>query len=134
MKVGIFIFPCYIEFSYQHKNQVKQLERFILDFQKAKECQEPEITEDKKWLNYFDQSSLEKFFHWGDWEEGLEKWDFESWLDAIYNGEYQLQGCRIISDTIARLEYAAWAWPYGGADSLRHLIQLFQLTITKEEV
>ncbi|WP_052807192.1 hypothetical protein [Risungbinella massiliensis] len=134
MKVGIFIFPCYIEFSYQYQNQVEQLEKFVLDFQKEKDKQEPEMMEDKKWLGYFNQSSLEEFFYWGDWAENSNQWDFESWLDAIYNGEYQLQGCMIISDTTARLKYAAWAWPYGGADCLRHLVQLFGLTIIKEEV
>lgn len=52
-------------------------------------------------------------------------WDFDSMIDAIYNGNYALQGVRRIEENIGVLEIDPFGWPYGGIDCLKALVRCF---------
>jgi hypothetical protein len=52
-------------------------------------------------------------------------WDFESMIDAIKNGDYQLTGCTRQGDSTARLGFRPFGHPYGGSESLQELVKCF---------
>lgn len=111
-------------------------------------------SDDIKWLDYFDENMLLKFWwpsekelkeYWKLYysipesqrytDKRLDKgWDFESMIDAIRSGEYELTYCEIVKEGIGRLEFNTWSWPYGSSDALRALINSFDFVILKEEL
>ena len=109
-----FISNYYVEFIVEDQNKLASMERFITDFQQEKNVQNEATTDDIKWLSYFDQ--------------GIE---FSWLLDILYNGEYELVSVKTINETIGRLEYKPWAWPYGGPEALQWLVQMFGFQIVK---
>ena len=58
-------------------------------------------------------------------------WMFEAMIDAFENGEYILQSCALIAPGIARLEFYALAYPYGGTGCMQALIECFGCTVTE---
>lgn len=58
-------------------------------------------------------------------------WQFEAMIDAFANGEYLLQRCILIGPGIARLEFLAMAYPYGGVGCMQALIEAFGFTVTE---
>ena len=52
-------------------------------------------------------------------------WDFESMLDAIFNGYYMLINLVIEKDNQGCLYYQPTAYPFGGSESLVELIKSF---------
>ncbi|MEM8827981.1 MAG: hypothetical protein AAGE96_01320 [Cyanobacteria bacterium P01_G01_bin.19] len=57
-------------------------------------------------------------------------WDFESMLDAIFNGYYVLIDLIREKETRGCLYYQPTAYPFGGSDSLVELIESFGNKIT----
>lgn len=57
------------------------------------------------------------------------KWHFESMIEAILNGDYNIVGVKVLNENKARLEIEPFGWPYGGLNSLRALVRCFGHTI-----
>ena len=60
-------------------------------------------------------------------------WDFESVIDAIISGEYEIIGCEVVESGIGRLYFEPWAYPYGGTEPLVQLIMPFNIKIIRVE-
>ncbi|MBG9790399.1 hypothetical protein P4V47_21235 [Brevibacillus laterosporus] len=99
---------------------------------------------EEKWSKFWNPSQQELDEYWSlyyslpaeerDTDPRLKvPWDFESWLDAIASAEYTLVSCESVDQNLGRLEYDAWAFPYGSADSLRFLLRVFDCDIIEEE-
>jgi hypothetical protein len=98
-------------------NKLTQMKHFATDFQHEKNVRNEAITDDVKWLSYFDQE--------------IEISELSWLLDVLYNGEYEFIAVRAINDKVARFEYKPWAWPYGGPEALQWLVQMFGFQIVK---
>ena len=109
--------------------------------------------DDPKWIGYLNETALDYFGHTPDAEEERiyqqlwkltnplvrlrhpmfqrgEKWDFESMIEAIFNGEYTLDQMRQLDENRAVLLYEPWAGPFGGTDCLVALIESFGHRVT----
>lgn len=150
---GEFMANCYFEFLINNEGYFLKLREF---FYKIKEEKEMDILDsgDSKWLDYFEEEVLQRF--WWPTEEELQQylaiyeqtsidrrltepslqhpWDFESMVDAFACGEYELISCEKISDNMARIEYYPDSWPYGGSDSFKALIEYNGFNITAQSV
>lgn len=71
----------------------------------------------KKW---FEIPYEEKFSH----SEFFQKWEFESWVDAIENAEILLERIERSKDE-GKLIFKQLALPSGGIEALQFLIELF---------
>jgi hypothetical protein len=52
--------------------------------------------------------------------------------DALKNGDYELLGCRKISDDVGRFEFEPRGYPYGGTGCMKALIEAFDHRVTHE--
>lgn len=144
----------YLEFEVKDKSKFKMLQKIFTELKKDKEHQELDCENDK-WLDFYDEEDLVNNFWWPTEKELKEHWelfysieeskrctdkrlkvpwDFESMLDAISCGEYELHRCQMTKENIGKLEFIAWAWPYGGANSLKALVESFGFEVIREEV
>lgn len=143
----------FIEFRVDNDENFKRLQKIFNAFKEEKKNNILDC-EDSKWLDYYDEHLLNYFWwpteielkeYWELYESipseerfndsRLRKpWDFESMIDAISNGEYELSSCELIKDDIGRVEFLTWSWPYGGAGSLKALIESFGFEIINEEI
>lgn len=57
-------------------------------------------------------------------------WDFFSMIDSYQNSECQLQRCEIVGEGKGRLEFHAFAYPYGGVGWMVALIEAFGFKVT----
>lgn len=57
-------------------------------------------------------------------------WTFGSMIGALKNGDYELLGCRKISDSVGRFEFTPHGHPYGGTGCMRALIEAFDHRVT----
>jgi hypothetical protein len=53
--------------------------------------------------------------------------------EAFKNGEYELLSCEVISPGIARLEYNPLAFPYGGTECIKVLLESFGCHVLDEK-
>ena len=97
-----------------------------------------------KWFeNTFDFDSPEGIVYWKIWELTAPEirlkhpffktpgnWHFDSMLDAIFNGYYDLIDLTIEQDNQGCLYYQPRAYPFGSSDSLVELIKSFGNKIT----
>ncbi len=69
-------------------------------------------------------------------------WDFESMIDSLLNGEYELLSCRILTpDTSLHseqyatgvFEFLPFSFPYGGTGCMKALIEAFGFQILGED-
>ncbi|MEH7459022.1 hypothetical protein CON65_11245 [Bacillus pseudomycoides] len=142
---------CYFEFLIHKEAYFHKLREC---FYKLKEEKEKEMIDssDSMWLEYFDEDVLKQFWwpteeelhnHWILWEQTpveerlrepkLETpWDFESMIDTFACGEYELVFCEKVSNNIGRIEFYPNAWPYGGSDVFRALIEYSGFKIIDE--
>ena len=58
------------------------------------------------------------------------KWDFESMIDALFNGEYIFVDLVKENEKQGVLYYDPWSGPFGGSESLVALIESFGRTVT----
>lgn len=141
----------FIEFKVDDLERFKALYQVFTEIKKDKEADS--FREDNEWFKFFDKAALSHFMrrtaeeneaHWKQWyATPVEKrfsdpmletpWDFLSMIDAFKYGEYTLVDCSIISGNKARLEFEAWAWPYGGTGCMKALIKAFDFKIIGED-
>ena len=57
-------------------------------------------------------------------------WDFDSFVDAFLNGEYNLLSCEKIHDGKGRLNFYSLAYPYGGVGCMVALVEAFGGIVT----
>ena len=57
-------------------------------------------------------------------------WDFGSMIKAFNHGEYNLLTCEIIGANIARLDFYALGYPYGGTGCMEALVESFGFKVT----
>jgi len=60
-------------------------------------------------------------------------WDFESMVDCFLNGEYELVSCSLWTPDTAVLEFAPFAFPYGGTGCMKALIEAFDFEVIGED-
>ncbi len=58
------------------------------------------------------------------------RWDFDSMIHGIMDGDYDLIGCDRVSDSRAQLEFFANGYPYGGVGALVALAEAFGFKVT----
>jgi hypothetical protein len=126
--------PLTIEFSAQPGERFEQL-RTAFEALKTAKADNSFEDEDPAWLRYFDDDAR-RFFLWSDtcigkpegttW--GKSGWYFWSMIHALYNGEYDLHSCEMVSAGRAELRFCEHAYPFGGTASLRVLIECFGFT------
>ncbi|NEU05498.1 hypothetical protein [Clostridium senegalense] len=75
---------------------------------------------------YYSTSEESRYLHLID-----KPWDFESVIDAITTGEYEIIGCEIVENGIGRLCFKPWSYPYGGMEPLEQLIKPFNIKIIR---
>jgi len=138
----------FVEFAITNETQFKQLEAVVLALCEAKRTDE--FPPDAYWLAFFDAKAQAHFWHpteaeLKDWEQRWSAtpvkqrwhdpslktpWDFGSMIGAFENGDYELIGCRRISDAVARLEFDPYGSPYGGTGCMQALIEAFGHQVT----
>lgn len=115
---------------------------------------EPELNaDDPKWPDYLNELALyyfaglrcaeEEEVFWKLWNltqpsvrlshpmfTRVQKWDFKSMIESIFNGEYTLDEIRRLDDNRAVLLYNPWSIPFGGSDCLVALIESFGHRVT----
>jgi hypothetical protein len=144
---------CYFEFEIDDDDRFKKLQNFFYAIKHDK-AEENVIPNDSKWIGYFDEEALLKFW-WPTSDELKEyaklwrdtpvnerltssklqhPWDFESMIDAFANGEYDFVSCETISEGKGRIEFNPWAWPYGGSGAFKALIEYQGFKILDEDV
>ncbi|MCX2824560.1 MULTISPECIES: hypothetical protein [Bacillus] len=144
---------CYFEFVIHKESCFHRLRKFFYNLKEEKEKEMIDCS-DSMWLDYFEEDVLKQF--WWPTEEELRNyqmlweqtpiekrltdpelttpWDFESMIDAFACGEYELVSCEKVSNNIGRIEFYPYAWPYGGSDVFRALIEYSGFKIIDESV
>jgi hypothetical protein len=54
-------------------------------------------------------------------------------IEAFKNGEYELISCELVSSDMAQLEYNPLAFPYGGTDPIKALVEAFGFHVVGEK-
>ncbi len=133
----------YIDFSIHDEVSLKSLMTVVDEFKEQMKGHSNKA--DEHWLPYFREANLNEFW-WPDKKE-LELWhkfsadsiandrynafspaprlDFGSMVECILVSEYEIIRIKKLSNDIGRLEFSAYAYPYGGTEPLRMLIRSF---------
>ncbi len=148
----------YLEFKINETESFEKLEKLFTKIKKEKDIYIQDGNLDRietiDWINYLDEKSLEWFSNVFDFhsEEGktyrklweltkpdirikhpmfnIDKiWEFESLIDTIFQGEYELISISKLEDK-GKLKYNPWAGPFGGTESLVELIESFGNEVT----
>ena len=133
----------YVEFEGAGEPQLRKLTDVFTALQVAK--QSDDWRDDAYWLAFFDAAARAHFW-WPteaerkDWERRWfstpvetrftdrslrTKWDFGSMIEAFRHGDYDLVACRRTSGNRARIQFDPHGDPYGGAGSMRALVEAF---------
>jgi hypothetical protein len=88
----------------------------------------PTEAEYQAWLEQWYATPLE--IRWTD-QSLKHGWLFDAMVDALGNGEYDLIDCHLVSQDVARLEFYALAYPYGGTGCMQALIESFGFRVTE---
>ncbi|WP_297429980.1 hypothetical protein [Clostridium sp.] len=144
---------CYFEFEINNNDRFDKLQEFFYALKEVK-VKDNIISNDSKWIGYFEEDVLMKFW-WPTSDELKEyerlsketpinerltspklqhPWDLESMIDAFSNGEYDFVSCEQISNGKGRIEFNPWSWPYGGSGAFRTLIEYQGFKILSEDV
>lgn len=143
----------YFEFAIKDEANFHRMKEFFYALKVEKEQGTIDCC-DTKWMDFFKEDVLQRF--WWPTEEELQyfselwmntppekrliepklqhPWDFESMIDAFANGEYKLISCEKISSGKGRMEFYPYAWPYGGNDVFRALIEYCGCKIIEERI
>lgn len=139
----------FIEFIYEDNLIFERISKLINYVKKKKDlnkldCDDSTILDfyNKDELNYFwwpTEQEIKDFWelYYSTPEESrylhlIDKpWDFESVIDAITTGEYEIIGCEIGENGIGRLCFEPWSYPYGGIEPLEQLIKPFNIKIIR---
>jgi hypothetical protein len=137
----------FIEIRVRSPEKLALLELFVERLSEAKRS--GIFPEDAEWNAYFDSSSLAYFeklspVEWKEWEAdwkaaSIERrhrdsslsphWDFESFLDALKNGEWLISSLQVTVSSLA-LIFEPMAYPYGGAECLIASVEAFGQEVT----
>jgi hypothetical protein len=142
--------PSHVEFEITDAGRFSRLVTVFDALKRAKET--GEWRDDEYWLRFFDESAKTTF--WWPTQEELKYWErrwfstpvpqrwtdpslqtpwlFGSMIEAFETGEYELLGCRLISPSRGRIEFEPLAWPFGGTDCMKALIESFGFRVTGE--
>lgn len=134
----------YIEFAVTDEKRFKDLQQVLNKLKSDKD--EESIGDDEQYLDLFDEEAR-RYFRWSTPEEdalwakrwfatpietrwsddpALKRgWDFGSMIDAFRNGEYILRSCEMVDCNVARLNFYALAYPYGGTGCMQALVESF---------
>jgi hypothetical protein len=141
----------YVEFEIADEDRFRHLEAVVAALAEAKRIDDFGV--DEYWLRFFDTEARSHF--WQPTEEQKQDWlrrwqstpleqrssdpslvelpwDFGSMIDAFKNGDYELLGCRRVSERVGRIEFEPFGWPYGGAGCMRALIEAFGYRVISE--
>lgn len=133
----------FIEFSVNDPQRFQRLKCAFDELKKDKNS--GTFRSDEDWPKLFDSAALDCFSwqsaegrrQWLDDSQhhpilvtptedatGL-RWDFFSMIDAFRNGEYELRSCELVASGKGRMEFFAFAYPYGGVGCMVALIESF---------
>jgi hypothetical protein len=82
------------------------------------------IVADPAWSGLLDDDAVEEL-------SDSDGWQLEDILWAILNGEYRLAGLEF-DGSAGRLEYDPAAFPFGGTDPLKALVEICGLEVTRD--
>lgn len=143
----------YFEFEINNNERFSRLQDVFYALKEEK-SKDNIISNDSKWIDYFEEDVLMKFW-WPTSDELKEydklwketpinerftssklkhPWDFESMIYAFSNGEYDFVCCEPISNEKGRIEFNPWSCPYGGSGAFRALIEYHGFKIISEDV
>jgi hypothetical protein len=80
------------------------------------------LVSDSAWIDSLDNQAIERLTREG-------AWALEDILDCVLQGEYTLVGVTFDGRT-GRLIYEPWAYPFGGTDALKALVETFGLEVS----
>ena len=141
----------YLDFALSDAERFSKLQIVFAALKNAKSADTID-PDDDSWLGLFDDSARE-YFWWptpeevADWQRRWEStpvpqrftdpslvtpWDFSSMIEAFKNGEYELVALDRTTDTTGRLTFNPLAWPFGGTNCMRALIESFGGVVTHE--
>ena len=141
----------YLDFALSDAERFSKLQIVFAALKDAKSADTID-PDDDSWLGLFDDSARE-YFWWptpeevADWQRRWEStpvpqrftdpslvtpWDFSSMIEAFKNGEYELVALDRTTDTTGRLTFNPLAWPFGGTNCMRALIESFGGVVTHE--
>ena len=124
-------------------------------FEEEKNSEPPQASpaDDPKWIDYLNEAAWNYFSQRKNPEEEAiynqlwrltkpavrlthpmfnrgENWDFESLIEAVFNGEYTLVEIRKLDEKRAVLLYNPWSYPFGGSECLAVLVESFGHYVT----
>jgi hypothetical protein len=111
-------------------NALKQEKQKQLASEENRE-KEKGFRSDNQWLDFFDEEAR-SHFRWPTIQSS-NVWSLPSLTSAFKDGEYELVACRMVSPKLARLEFDPFAFPYGGTECMKMLIEAFGFQITGED-
>jgi hypothetical protein len=138
----------FVEFSVHSRERLRDLERIVVELRREKGSDRRRRVEELEAL--FDAEASSRLL----WPTGPERarrrhdlatrpvieiptdqtvglrWDLDSLVHAVMEGEYELLGCEPAAAGKARLEFRALAYPYGGVGALVALVEAFGFTVT----
>ncbi len=138
----------FIDFSVTSPERFVVLQRVFTELKRQKDNGDWRTANEM--LGVFDEESL-RHFYWPTDDERLQRledlrtrpiietpteesaglmWDFDSFLDAFANGEYELLSCDMSDGNKARLNFHALAYPFGGVGCMVALVEAFDCVVT----
>ena len=82
------------------------------------------LVSDSAWIDLLDNQAIEILTREG-------AWALEDILDCVLQGEYTLVGVTFDGRS-GRLIYEPWAYPFGGTDALKALVETFGLEVSRD--
>jgi hypothetical protein len=140
--------PEFVEFSVHSRERLRDLQRVVLELQREKTADRRRSVEELEAL--FDADAASHFLRPTGPERARRRrdlatrpvivtpteqtvglrWDLDSLVHAVMEGEYELLRCEPADAGKARLEFRALAYPYGGVGALVALVEAFGFTVT----
>lgn len=125
-----------IKFFYKSQSELDPLISFVGYLRQTKaahsggtmivESEEIErIIADSAWMDLLDVGTIDRLAR-------DETWDIEDILDCVLSGEYELFDVKPLDSGTAILEYDPLAFPFGGTDPLKALIEAFGFVVTRD--
>jgi hypothetical protein len=138
----------YVEFSVDHEAQLERLRALVVALQSEKRGETQRSTVELEAL--FGPDLLERFERPSAAARARRReelrsrpvvelpteravgtrWDFDSMIHAIMEGDYDLLGCDRVGERRARLTFVANGHPYGGVGALVALVEALGMRVT----
>lgn len=128
----------FVEFEITNDKNFADLNSVFQLFKEAKDNED--LKEDVFWLNIFPRYALEKFCFFENDVKPIFKtaaaaenvWHFYS-LTELMQHDYEIEyiRCYKVNETLGKLEYSAYSFPYGGPEGLIMFIKAFDCNPVK---